>query len=129
MIWPIHFFCYFVQMMGKVTAKLSGSLFYLTGPKKTVPECAVEVKPDFNPSVSFHHYVPTYKGCSGKAIHYLPFFLDNYGPIYSEWTTTAHETLPGHHMEVNNIQLFQKGWLLTSAKIRIAQHDGSLKFC
>ena len=84
--------------MGRVSAKINQSLFYSTGRKRTLPNCSVEVIPDFNPSVSYHHYAP----CTiAKAIHYLPFFIDNYGPRYAEWTTTAHETIPGHHVEVN----------------------------
>jgi len=39
--------------------------------------------------------------CKELAYQTLPFFMDDFGPIYTEYTTTSHEQLPGHHLEVS----------------------------
>ncbi|XP_001640303.2 uncharacterized protein LOC5520476 [Nematostella vectensis] len=69
------------------------SLFYTSGSKKTTPTYTVTVVPDFNPTSSYHSY--------NSRKHRLPFFMDDFGPIFAEWSTTAHETEPGHHLEVD----------------------------
>lgn len=37
----------------------------------------------------------------------IPFFLDNMGPLYSEWSVNAHEARPGHHTQVVQFYFFQ----------------------
>lgn len=83
-------------------------LFYRSGPKNTVPVCPVDVISWFHPHVRFHGYVPGSKDCKVKATQGLPFFADNFGPKWTEFTTTAHEQLPGHHLEVHSyIEYFE----------------------
>ena len=79
-------------------------LFYRSGPKKTVPDCTVEVSAWFEPYASYHAYGPGSEDCIYKGRQVLPFFMDRFGPKWTEFTTTAHEQLPGHHLEVSNIQ-------------------------
>lgn len=76
-------------------------LFYETGTKKTVPACPIDCVAWFHPYVSFHSYNPGDKDCDPKATQELPFFVENFGPKWTEFTTTAHEQLPGHHLEVS----------------------------
>ena len=48
----------------------------------------------------------------------VPFFLENMGPIFSEWTVNAHEARPGHHTQVNcglYVQILIMGTLISSA--------------
>ena len=82
-------------------------LFYETGAKKTVPICPMDCVAWFHPYVSVHSYNPGDKSCKIKATQALPFFVDNFGPKWTEFTTTAHEQLPGHHLEVSYFQYSQ----------------------
>lgn len=83
-------------------------LFYRSGPKNTVPACPMDVVAWFHPHARFHAYAPGSKDCKVKATQGLPFFADNYGPKWTEFTTTAHEQLPGHHLEVHSyIEYFE----------------------
>ena len=84
-----------------IRPKLS-NLFYTSGPKKTFTDCAVKVTPWFHSEAVYHSYTDTGSiSCeANSSLQLLPFFVDNYGPKYTEWTTTAHEQLPGHHLEV-----------------------------
>lgn len=87
--------------MNQIRPKLS-NLFYTSGPKKTIPECPVKVAPWFHSEAVYHSYTESDSvSCEASpSLQLLPFFVDNYGPKYTEWTTTAHEQLPGHHLEV-----------------------------
>lgn len=80
-------------------------LFHRSSPKKTVPACPLEVIPEFHPFLSWHGYGVGSKDCKTKSTQTLPFFMDKFGPKWTEFTTTAHEQLPGHQLEVGNIQL------------------------
>ena len=82
-------------------------LFYETGPKKTVPACPMEFVAWFQPYVSFHSYNPGDKDCDTKATQELPFFVNKFGPKWTEFTTTARQQLPGYHLEVSNFQQSQ----------------------
>ena len=86
-------------------------LFYRSSPKNTVPVRPVDVISWFHPHVRFHGYVPGSKDCKVKATQGLPFFADNFGPKWTEFTTTAHEQLPGHHLEVGAFQRSPTNWL------------------
>lgn len=74
-------------------------LFYGSTSKKTIPNCGISVKGEYNPTVCFHGYEETVD-CQVSAFQTLPFFMNNFGPKYTEYTTTSHEQLPGHHLEV-----------------------------
>ncbi|XP_078384992.1 uncharacterized protein LOC144667449 [Oculina patagonica] len=83
-------------------------LFYYSGAKKTVPDCGIDCIAWFHPYASYHLYSPGNKNCTIKASQGLPFFVDTFGPKWTEFTTTAHEQLPGHHLEVQSfIEYFE----------------------
>ena len=75
-------------------------LFYDSGPKRSIPTCQIEVIPWYQPYASFHAYDPGSKDCKKNSSQALPFFLDKFGPKWTEYTTTSHEQLPGHQLEV-----------------------------
>ena len=76
-------------------------LFYFSPPKKTTPSCGVSVRGEYNPEICFHGYEVSLFDCKELAYQTLPFFMDDFGPKYTEYTTTSHEQLPGHHLEVS----------------------------
>lgn len=90
--------------MNLIRPKLS-KLFYPSGPQQTIPECPIMVAPWYHSEAVFHSYTESKDiSCAANpSLQLLPFFVDNYGPRYTEWTTTAHEQLPGHHLEVRNV--------------------------
>ena len=96
------------QTMNLIRPKLS-RLFYDSGQKKTLPDCGIQVVPWYHSEAVFQSYRES-KGvnCKAPSLQMLPFFVDNFGPTYTEWTTSAHEQLPGHHLEV--IILKQSFW-------------------
>jgi uncharacterized protein (DUF885 family) len=77
------------------------SLFHFAGKKHTTPNCPVRLVPDFNPSIASQGYTPSDHLCSHAAEYAIPFFLKKPGPKYEEWTVCAHETRPGHHLQVS----------------------------
>ena len=91
--------------MGENIRPVLDSLFYTEEPKRTIPSCPVDVVPFYHPYSSFHAYYPGSKDCKIKATQALPFFLDKFGPRWTEYTTTAHEQLPGHHLEVCSYEI------------------------
>ena len=78
-------------------------MFHFTGNKATTPICPVDMRPDLNPSSGAQSYLETDTDCSRSAEYYIPFFLENLGPTFSEWSVNAHEARPGHHTQVNNV--------------------------
>lgn len=84
----------FKKVAQVLTPKIK-NLFYDSNSKKTTPSCGISVKGDYKPGVCFHGYEI---GC--PASQTLPFFMNDFGPKYTEFTTTSHEQLPGHHLEV-----------------------------
>lgn len=80
-------------------------MFYFTGKKHTTPNCPVSLQPDLNPSSAAQSYIESDKNCTTGAIYNLPFFLDNAGPRFSEWSVNAHEARPGHHTQVNFVNI------------------------
>ena len=74
-------------------------LLYDDGPKNCIPKCPMDVIPWFHGHAVFQYYTPGSKDCSVKATQGLPFFTENYGPNWTEYTTTVHE-FAGHHVEV-----------------------------
>ena len=87
------------QTMGMLAPKLI-PLFYHTGKKITVPNCPMEMSPDFNPSSGAQSFELSGPMCYKPSYYNLPFFLNNYGPKFAEWSVTAHEGWPGHHTQV-----------------------------
>ena len=75
-------------------------LFYFTGEKATTPTCPVEMQPNLNPSSGAQSYQNADAGCTRSAKYNIPFFLENLGPTFSEWSVNAHEARPGHHTQV-----------------------------
>ena len=75
-------------------------LFYHTGDKITFPNCPIKMKPSFNPSSGAQFFQGTRKKCTNPAHFGIPFFLENHGPRFSEWSVTAHESWPGHHTQI-----------------------------
>lgn len=69
------------------------------GPKNCIPKCPMDVIPWFHGHAVYQYYIPGSKDCSVKATQGLPFFTENYGPNWTEYTTTVHE-FAGHHVEV-----------------------------
>ena len=59
----------------------------------------MDIVPFYHPEAVFHAYTIGNKDCSVKASQQLPFFTENFGPKWTEYTTTVHE-IPGHHIEV-----------------------------
>lgn len=85
---------YTKQVAEVLTPKIK-DLFYDSSSKRTTPSCGISVSGDFNPLACFHGY-----DAKCPASQTLPFFMDDFGPKYTEYTTASHEQLPGHHLEV-----------------------------
>jgi len=85
-----------------------GKLFHESGPKNCVPDCPAEIVPWFHPHAVFHAYFIGSKDCSIKAKQGLPFFTENYGPKWTEYTTVVHE-IAGHHIEVQSFTEYFQG--------------------
>ena len=83
----------------ELVEKYFDDLFHDSGPKNCVPVCPAEIVPWFHPHAVFHAYFIGSKDCSIKARQGLPFFTENYGPKWTEYTTVVHE-IAGHHLEV-----------------------------
>ena len=75
-------------------------MFYFTGDKATTPSCPVDLQPDLNPSSGAQSYSESDADCTLSASYNIPFFLDNLGPKFQEWSVNAHEARPGHHTQV-----------------------------
>lgn len=87
------------QILGLLSPKLTQS-FYHTGHKISIPNCPLEINANFNPHVAAQSFKRSNAGCSWPASVNVPFFLDNFGPKFSDWTTVAHEGWPGHHTQI-----------------------------
>ena len=78
------------------------NMFYFTGDKQTTPNCPLEMKPNLNPSSGAQSYQQSDPHCTRNSYYNIPFFLENMGPRFSEWSVNAHEARPGHHTQVNS---------------------------
>ena len=87
------------QTLGMLAPKLI-EMFYHTGTKITVPNCPLEFRPNFNPSLAAQSFSRSGTGCPEPTYINLPFFVDYYGPKYEEWTILSHEGWPGHHTQI-----------------------------
>lgn len=80
-------------------------MFCFAGDKHSTPNCPIELKPDFNPSSGSQSYTHSDPMCLKPAHYNIPFFTSKAGPKSAEWNTGAHETRPGHHLQVLNEQI------------------------
>ena len=76
------------------------NFLYDSGPKNCIPKCPVDIKAWYQPHSVFQAYFIGSKDCSFKAQQILPFFVENFGPKWTEYTTMIHE-FAGHHVEVS----------------------------
>ena len=83
----------------QIEPKLLRMFHWPLGPLKTTPVCPVAIAVNFMPTTSAQSYTSSYRSCNQPAFYRMPFFLDRMGPKYSEWTTSAHEARPGHHLQ------------------------------
>lgn len=90
---------YIRGVMGRILPKLT-PFFYYSGKKITAANCPIEMEPHFNPSQGTMYFKPSDAECSRPSYFGLPFFLDDYGPKYQEWSATGHEARPGHHTQM-----------------------------
>ena len=75
-------------------------MFYFSDEKITFPVCPVQMVPLFNPAIGVEGYCASDASCSQSAFYFTPFFLERFRPRYEVWSTAAHETIPGHHIQV-----------------------------
>lgn len=87
--------------LSQLEPKLLQMFYWPLGPRKTTPVCPVAIAMNFMPTSSAQTYTTSYRTCKKPAFFRMPFFLDRMGPKYSEWTTSAHEARPGHHLQHN----------------------------
>ena len=80
--------------------------FYFTGSRKSTPSCPVKLRPDFNPSSGAQSYDNSDPNCTQPSFYNIPFFLEDLGPKFSEYSVNAHEARPGHHTQVCRHMLF-----------------------
>ncbi|XP_031569347.1 uncharacterized protein LOC116303878, partial [Actinia tenebrosa] len=91
------------EVMGLLYPKIT-KLFYFAGEKNTAPNCPVEMLPHYNPSNGAQFFRQSDSQCSKPTYFGLPFFLKDYGPVFQEWSVTAHEARPGHHTQVQGLK-------------------------
>lgn len=77
------------------------NFLYDSGPKNCIPKCPVDIAAWYHPHGVFQAYFIGNKDCSVKAQQVLPFFDENFGPKWTEYTTEIHE-FAGHHVEVQS---------------------------
>ena len=93
-------------------------MFYFTGDKATTPSCPIDLQPDMNPSSGAQSYSGSNVDCTLSAKYNIPFFLDNLGPKFQEWSVNAHEARPGHHTQVIHIISKRSKGLFTGGHLR-----------
>ena len=87
------------EIMGMLYPKIY-DIFYFTGNKITAPNCPIDMLPHYNPSNGAQFFRSSSISCSESTKFGLPFFLKDYGPVFQEWSVTAHESRPGHHTQI-----------------------------
>ena len=111
MIYPLlPKFCYFKfqyiqRTMSMIHPQLTYS-FYLTGEKNSVPNCPIAIERIYNPSSGAVYFKPSDENCTFPTYFGLPFFLENYGPRYQDWSVIGHESRPGHHFQYQGNVVF-----------------------
>ncbi|XP_032229071.1 uncharacterized protein LOC5504845 [Nematostella vectensis] len=143
----LKWFTYTRQIMAELDAKTVDQ-FHFSGRKHSTPNCPVKLDVDFNPSVAAQGYTPSDEICSHAAVYTIPFFLKKAGPRFEEWTVSAHETRPGHHLQAQGYKErfrpgekgvirwlsdfiyflgFQEGWALYAENPLIANETDTYK--
>ena len=89
-----------VKVMSEAKPALK-SLFYHDGPKKSVPDCKVQLVADYDPTAGVPSYLESDEKCTLPASYFIPFFKERLGPSYEEYNTNFHEARPGHHLQVS----------------------------
>ncbi|KAL9986426.1 hypothetical protein ACROYT_G000573 [Oculina patagonica] len=79
-------------------------MFYFAGDKHSTPNCPVALVPDLNPSSGIQSYDGSDPMCHEPARYNIPFFLNRLGPKFSEWSINAHESRPGHHIQIQGFR-------------------------
>ncbi|XP_031554857.1 uncharacterized protein LOC116291787 [Actinia tenebrosa] len=90
--------------MNHIEPLLTDLFYHLPGPKKTTPSCPVDVSISFDPSAGVQSYHRSQSWCPSPAQYNLPFFVDRMGPKYAEWSVSAHEARPGHHLQLQGYE-------------------------
>lgn len=80
------------------------NMFHFVGDKRSTASCPVALKPDLNPSSGIQSYRGGDASCSETTFYHIPFFLDRMGPKSSDWSISAHETSPGHHLQIQGFR-------------------------
>jgi len=93
----------FAQMAMSMHDPNTVDFFYFTGEKKSTPSCPVKLRPDFNPSSGAQSYDNSDPNCTYPCFYNIPFFLEDLGPKFSEYSVNAHEARPGHHTQVQGL--------------------------
>ncbi|EDO33631.1 predicted protein [Nematostella vectensis] len=138
---------FYDEIMAELDAKTVDQ-FHFSGRKHSTPNCPVKLDVDFNPSVAAQGYTPSDEICSHAAVYTIPFFLKKAGPRFEEWTVSAHETRPGHHLQAQGYKErfrpgekgvirwlsdfiyflgFQEGWALYAENPLIANETDTYK--
>ena len=84
---------------------LLNDVFHFTGEKVTVPNCPIEVRPHFNPTLNSMFYEQSDAECSRPSVFAVPFFWEKYGPKFQEWSIVGHEARPGHYFQIQGKEL------------------------
>lgn len=98
-------------------------MFYFSGEKATTPTCPVDMRPNLNPSSGAQSYRRSNADCTQSAKYNIPFFLENLGPRFSEWSVNAHEARPGHHTQVKELAVLFKRSLFSGVVFNVAHCD------
>ena len=99
-------FQYIQRTMSMIHPQLT-YFFYLTGEKNSVPNCPIAIERIYNPSSGAVYFKPSDENCTFPTYFGLPFFLENYGPRYQDWSVIGHESRPGHHFQYQgNFEVF-----------------------
>lgn len=93
----------FAQMTMSIHDPNTVDFFYFTGDRHSTPNCPVKLQIDFNPSQGAQSYDSSDGNCTFPCRYNIPFFLENLGPKFSEYSVNAHEARPGHHTQVQGL--------------------------
>lgn len=98
------------SMARAVTAEaipLTVDMFHYGGKHRSTPSCPVDMQADFNPYSGAQSYQTADYACSRTGKYNVPFWMDNLGPIWSEYGINIHEAVPGHHTQTQGkVELF-----------------------
>jgi len=86
---------------------LTVDMFHYGGKHRSTPSCPVDMAADFNPYSGAQSYGESDYSCSETGHYNVPFWMDNLGPIWTEYSINIHEAVPGHHLQSQgNVELF-----------------------